>query len=37
MSFKDALHYLRHEGIKTNKGNFKANKYAMVGSIPVLK
>lgn len=37
MTFKDALHYLRHNGIKTNKGNFKINKYAMVGSIPVLK
>lgn len=37
MTFKDALHYLRHNGIKTNKGNFKISKYAMVGSIPVLK
>lgn len=37
MTFKEALHYLKHEGIETNKGNFKINKYAMVGSIPVLK
>lgn len=37
MTFKDALHYLKHTGINTNKGVFKANKYAMVGSIPVLK
>lgn len=37
MTFKEALHYLKHEGIETDKGNFKINKYAMVGSIPVLK
>lgn len=37
MTFKDALHYLRHNGIKTNKGNFKISRYAMVGSIPILK
>lgn len=37
MTFKDALHYLKHTGIGTSKGQFKINKYAMVGSIPVLK
>lgn len=37
MTFKDALHYLKHEGIQTNKGLFKIDQYAMVGSIPVLK
>lgn len=37
MTFKDALHYLKHEGIKTNKGLFKIDQYAIVGSIPVLK
>lgn len=37
MCFKDALHYLRHTGIETDKGLFKIDKYAMVGSIPVLK
>ena len=37
MTFKDGLHYLHHEGINTSKGNFKINKYAMIGSIPILK
>lgn len=37
MTFKDGLHYLRHKGIMTSKGNFKISNYAMVGSIPVLK
>lgn len=37
MTFKDALHYLKHTGIQTNKGIFKADSYAMIGSIPVLK
>lgn len=37
MTFKDGLHYLCHEGIKTQKGLFKVDKYAMVGSIEALK
>lgn len=37
MSFKDALKYFRHEGINTKKGLIKLDKYAMVGSIPILK
>lgn len=37
MTFKDALHYLRHNGVKTDKGNYKIDQYAMIGSIPVLK
>lgn len=37
MSFKDALHYLKHTGIDTDKGNFKIDKYAMIGSAQVLK
>lgn len=37
MTFKDALNYLKTVGIQTNKGTFKADNYAMVGSIPVLK
>lgn len=37
MTFKDALHYLRHDGVNTDKGRFKIHQYAMVGSIPVLK
>ena len=37
MSFKDALHFIRHNGVSTNKGNFKIKQYAMVGSIPVLQ
>lgn len=37
MTFKDALHYLRHNGAETDKGNYKIDQYAMIGSIPVLK
>lgn len=37
MTFKDALHFLKNEGMQTNKGLFKIDKYAIVGSIPVLK
>lgn len=37
MTFKDALHYLKHEGMNTDEGLFKINQYAMVGSIPILK
>lgn len=37
MTFKDALHYLRHEGIKTDKGLFKIDSYATIGSIDALK
>lgn len=37
MSFKDALHFLRHNGVSTDNGNFKINQYCMIGSIPVLK
>lgn len=37
MTFKDALHYLKHEGIQTNKGTFKIDKYATIGSIKALQ
>lgn len=37
MTFKEGLHYLHHEGISTNKGVFKIDQYAMVGSIQALK
>jgi len=37
MSFKDAFHYLRHEGVETINGTYKINKYAKVGSYIVLK
>lgn len=37
MTFKDALHFLKHSGVDTDKGNYKIDQYAMVGSIPVLK
>lgn len=37
MTFKDALKYARHSGIKTDTGLVKANKYAMVGSVEILK
>lgn len=37
MSFKDALHFIKHNGVSTASGNFKIKQYAMVGSIPVLK
>jgi len=33
MSFKDALHFLRHEGVETEDGVFKINRYAKIGSI----
>jgi hypothetical protein len=33
MSFKDALHFLRHEGVETENGVFKINRYAKIGSI----
>ena len=37
MTFKNALKYARHNGIVTDTGILKINKYAMVGSIEVLK
>lgn len=37
MSFKDALKYAKHSGIKTKEGIIKAEKYAMIGSEEVLK
>ena len=37
MSFKAALHYLRHEGVRSNKGLLKIGHYARVLSLPVLK
>ena len=37
MTFKNALKYARHNGIATDTGILKINKYAMVGSIEVLK
>lgn len=37
MSFKEALHFLKHEGVKSNAGLIKIKKYAMIGSIEPLK
>lgn len=37
MSFKDALHYLRHNGVESDKGNLKIDSYAMVKSELPLK
>lgn len=37
MSFKDALYFLRHNGVETNKGLYKINEYSMIGSIDALK
>lgn len=37
MSFKDALHFMKHEGVDTDNGLFKIKGYAMVGSIIQLK
>lgn len=37
MTFKDALHFIRHSGVSTTKGLFKIDKYAMIGSIDQLK
>ena len=37
MSFKDALHFLRHEGVKTEDGIFKIKRYATVNSLLILK
>ena len=37
MTFKDALRYLRHNGIKTKEGVVKIREYAMVNSFLSLK
>ena len=37
MTFKDALHFMLHEGVKTSEGVFKIKEYSMVGSIEALK
>ena len=37
MTFKDALHYLRHNGIETKEGNFKIREYALADSVKALK
>lgn len=37
MSFKDALHFLRHDGVKTEDGIFKIDRYAKIGSEIQLK
>lgn len=37
MTFKDALYFMRHDGVETEKGLFKINEYSMVGSIESLK
>lgn len=37
MTFKEALKFLRHEGVRTNVGTVKLGHYARVLSIPVLK
>ena len=37
MSFKDALTFLRHEGVDTNEGVEKIDRYAIVGSFMALQ
>ena len=37
MSFKDAFYFLRHEGVKTESGVYKINRYAKIGSELALK
>lgn len=37
MTFKDAFHYLRHDGVSTRQGNVKIGRYAKIGSIIQLK
>ena len=37
MSFKEALHFLKHKGVKSDAGILKIRKYAMLGSIITLK
>ena len=33
MTFKEALHYLRHHGVSSNSGNIKINEYALIENI----
>lgn len=37
MSIKDALNYLRHEGVETDSGRYNIDKYAKIGSEIALK
>lgn len=37
MTFKDALHFLRHTGVMSNNGLMKIERYAMVSSVDALK
>ena len=37
MSFKEALHFLKHKGVKTDVGTLKIKKYALIGSEFALK
>lgn len=37
MTFKDALHFLRHDGVRSDFGIVKIDKYAMVGSMLPIK
>lgn len=37
MTFKEALHYLRHHGVSSKSGNLKINEYALVRSMPNLQ
>ena len=37
MSFKDAFYFLRHEGVKTESGIYKINRYAKIPSELALK
>lgn len=37
MTFKDALHFLRHYGVRSDFGIVKIDKYAMVGSMLPIK
>ena len=37
MTFKDALHFLKHKGVDSDLGNQKIDRYAMIGSEICLK
>ena len=37
MTYKDAFHYLRHDGVKSKSGNLKINLYGKINDILALK
>jgi len=37
MTFKEAFHFLRHEGVKSKSGVLNVGEYAMVNNLPLLK